>query len=81
MVSITQRFAKMREARTLKIQAYATRQKETVIKGWIQPWLDEAFAVSTTIKQNVAHLQAAYAPKPVTEGDTDALMAHIEQVS
>lgn len=55
-VAITQHLAKIREAQDLKIQADAARQKEAVIKAHLQPWLDEAFAVSTTIERKVAHM-------------------------
>lgn len=70
-VSITQRLAKMREAQALKIQVDASRQKETVIKECLQPWLDEAFVVSTAIECKVAHMQAEDAPDEVAEIETD----------
>jgi len=49
-IAITQFLAKMREAQALKLQTDTTGQKEAVIKEFIQPWLDEAFEVSTTIE-------------------------------
>lgn len=54
MVTITHCLAKMREAQVLKAQVYATWQKEEVLKECIQPWLDEAFAVSTNIEGKLA---------------------------
>ena len=33
-----------------------------MIKEHLQPWLDEAFKISTTIKRKVSHMQAEYAP-------------------
>jgi len=48
---------KKREVQDMKIQAEAMKQKEAVVKAHIQPWLDEAFAVSTTIEHKVAHMK------------------------
>lgn len=70
----------MREAQVLKAQIDAARQKEAILKECIQPWLDEAFAVSTNIEGNLAHMQVVYEPGKATETNIDASMARIEQV-
>ena len=62
MVAIMQQLAKMREAQALQAQVDAMRQKEAGLKERIQPWIDEAFAVSTTIEGNIAHMQAVCDP-------------------
>ena len=49
-----------------------------MLKECIQPWLDEAFAVSTNIEGKLAHMQVVYEPGQVA--DTNALMARIERV-
>lgn len=67
MIAITQRLAKIQEARDMKIQADVARQKEAVIKVRLQPWLDEEFMVSTTIECKVAHMQAKYATMETVE--------------
>lgn len=55
-IAIMQCLAKMTEVQDMKIQAQATRQKEVVVKACIQPWVDEAFVVSTTTEHKVAHM-------------------------
>lgn len=79
-IAITQRLAKIREAQDLKIQADAARQKEAVVKDRLQPWLDEAFAVSTTIERKVAHMQAEYATMETTETGTEVSATHVERM-
>jgi len=86
-VAITQRLAKIREAQDLKIQADAARQKEVVIKARLQPWLDEEFAVSTTIEYNVAHMQIEYAHMQIeyattepAEIEIDVLVTRMERI-
>lgn len=49
-VAITQRLDKMRDAEALKAQVDMAQQKEEVLKERIQPWLDEAFMVSSNIE-------------------------------
>ena len=56
MVAIMQPLAKMREAQVLKAQVDAAWQKEAMLKECIQPWLDDAFTVSTNIDGNFAHM-------------------------
>jgi len=68
----------MREANDLKAQVDATRQKGVLLKKCIQPWMDEAFAVSTNIEGKLAHMQAASAPGETTELDTNASMTCTE---
>lgn len=80
MVAIMQQLAKMEEAQALKAQVDAARKKEAVPKECIQPWIDEAFAVSTTIEGKLVHMQVVCDPKQAAASDTNALAAHIEQV-
>ena len=60
----------MREAQGLKIQADAAKQKEAVVKTHLQPWLDEEFAISTTIERKISHIQAKYATMETIETGT-----------
>lgn len=51
----------------MKIQAETARQKEAMVKAHIHPWLDEAFAVSTTIEHKVEHMKAECVRMETTE--------------
>jgi len=70
----------MKEAQALKAQVDAVRQQEEVLKECIQPWLDEAFSISTMIEGKIAHMQAVYDTEKGTTHARDASVAHLEQV-
>jgi len=70
----------MWEAQDLKIQADAAKQKEAVVKAHLQPWLNEAFVVSTTIEHKVDHMQAEYATMETIETRTKVLATHMERM-
>jgi len=40
----------MQQAKALKEQVDAARHREAVLKARIQPWIDEAFIITTTIE-------------------------------
>ena len=48
----------MQEAKVLKEQVDATRHKETVLKVRLQPWINEAYTITTSIEAKIAQLQA-----------------------
>lgn len=79
-VAIPQRLAKMREVQDMKIQAEVVRQKEVVVKVHIQPWLDEAFAVSTTIEHKVVHINAECAKMETAEIGAEILVPQVEHM-
>lgn len=54
IVILTQRLAKLQQVKALKEQVDVARQKEAVLKAHIQPWIDEAFTITTTIKGKLA---------------------------
>ena len=68
----------MKEAQALKIQADSAHQKEAVIKEHLHPWIDEAFAVSTTTERKVEHMQVEYTPREKAMAETDVLAARVE---
>lgn len=47
------------------------RQKEAERKDCIQPWIDEAFTVSTMMEGKIAHMQAACDSEQANPLDTD----------
>ena len=50
----------MQQARTLKEQVDATRQKEALLKACIQPWIDEAFTIIIEIEGKITHMQGMH---------------------
>lgn len=51
-----QRLEKLQEAKVLKEHLYATQCKEAMLKAHMKPWLDEAYAIITTIEGKLASL-------------------------
>lgn len=64
----------------MKAQYDAARQKEVVIKACLQSWLDEAFAVSTTIDHKVVHMQTEYATMEPIETESDVSVTCVELI-
>ena len=64
----------------LKAQVDTVQQQEAILKECIQPWLNEAFSISTTLEGKVVHMQAVCDTEKVTASDKDALAAHLEKV-
>lgn len=58
-VDLTQRFARMQEEKALKEQVDVTRHKEAVLKAFLQPWIDEAYTITTSIEGNLTKLQGS----------------------
>jgi len=54
IIILTQWLETMQQARALKEQVDATRQKETLFKVRIQPWIDEAFTITVDIEGKLA---------------------------
>jgi len=50
------------------------------VKARIQPWLDEAFAVSTTIEHKVAHMKAECARMETTEIGVEISVLQVERM-
>ena len=46
----------MQQAKALKEQVDATQHKEAIIKARVQPWIDEAFTITTNIKGKLMHI-------------------------
>jgi len=44
----------MQQARALKEQVDARRQKEALVKARVQPWIDEAFTITADIEGKLA---------------------------
>ena len=55
-VSLTQRLSRMQEAKALKEQVYAAWHKEAVLKACLQPWIYEAYAITTSIEVKLTQL-------------------------
>ncbi len=58
-VALTQRLAWMQQEKALKEQVDVARHKEAVLKVHLQPWIDEAYTITTFIEGKLAKLQAA----------------------
>jgi len=56
IITITQRLAKLQEAKELKEQAEVVQRKEVVLKARLGPWLDESYVLSITIGEKLASL-------------------------
>jgi len=56
IITITQRLAKMQEAKALKEQVDAAQHKEFILKAYLKHWLDEAYLITTTTKGKMASL-------------------------
>lgn len=54
---MSQRLAKPEEAKVLKEQVDAAQRKEAVLKVHLNPWLDEAYLIITSIEGRLASLQ------------------------
>lgn len=50
----------MQQAKALKEQVDATRQKEAVLKARVQPWIDETFTITVDIEGNLAQIQGMH---------------------
>lgn len=55
---LTQRLAKLHEAKQLKEEVDIVLHKEAVLKARLKPWLDEAYAVTWNIEGKFVTLQA-----------------------
>lgn len=47
----------MQYAKALKEQVDTTQYKEEVLKADVQPWIDKAFTITTTIEGKIAQIQ------------------------
>jgi len=55
-VILTQWITKMQQARALKEQMDATRQKEALLKVCVQPWINEVFTIMANIEGKLAQM-------------------------
>lgn len=46
----------MQQAKALKEKVEAAQHKEVVLKANIQPWIDEAFVITTSIEAKLAQM-------------------------
>ena len=58
IVALTQRLAKLQEAKQLKEQVDVVLHKEAVLKVRLKPWLEESYAAIGNIKIKLVTLQA-----------------------
>lgn len=61
MMALTQRLARMQHSKALKEWVDGTRRKEAVVKVCIQPWINEAFTITTIIEGKLAQMQGTQA--------------------
>lgn len=57
-----------------------TRQKEALLKARIQPWIDEAFTITTEIEGKLAQMQEMYALRQIVDPHKEALEECMQQV-
>lgn len=50
----------MQQAKALKEQVDVARHKEAVLKECVQPWIDEAFTITTNIEGKFTHIQGMH---------------------
>lgn len=55
-VALTQRLARIQQVKALKEQVDAAQHKEAVLKARTQPWIDEAFIITTSIEDKLAQM-------------------------
>jgi len=53
--------AKLNQANPLKEQVDVARQKEVVLKMHVEPWIDEAFLITTDIEGKLAKMKVMHA--------------------
>lgn len=58
-ISLTQRLLQMHKAKVLKEQVDVSWHKEEVLKEHLYPWIDEAYAITASIKGKFVKMQAA----------------------
>jgi len=51
----------MQQAKALKEQVEEAWHKEAVLKVCVQPWIDEAFTITSTIEGKLAQMQGTQA--------------------
>lgn len=56
MVALTQRLAWMQQTKVLKDKVDTMRHREAVLKARVQPWIDEAFIIKTSIESKLAKM-------------------------
>jgi len=47
----------MQQEKVLKEQVDAARHKETILKARLQPWIDEAYVITTSIEAKLVQMQ------------------------
>lgn len=80
MVELTQRLARMQQAKALKEQVDAARHKEVVLKARIQHWIDEAFTITTKIEGKLAQMQGMNALMQRSTSNTEVSEQHMQQI-
>ena len=80
IVALTQRLARMQQAKALKEQVDAARQKEIVLKARVQPWIDEAFLITTDIERKLAQMKVMHALRQGFAPESEHLAERVEQI-
>lgn len=71
---------RLQQAKALKEQVDATRQKEVVFKSHVQPWIDEAFLITVAIKGKLTQMKVLHALKQGFAQDIEYSALRIEQI-
>jgi uncharacterized coiled-coil DUF342 family protein len=70
----------MQQAKALKEQVDAARHKEAVLKARVQPWIDEAFTITTTIEGKLAQMQGTQEQMQGSSSDTAVSEQRIQEI-
>ena len=55
-MTLAQRIARMQQEKVLEEQVDVAQHKEVVLKGRVQPWIDEAFTITTVIEGKLSQM-------------------------
>lgn len=82
-MATVQCLAKLQEGKQLLTQVEAMQKKVAVLKARLDPWLEEAYQVSTNIHEKLANLQPTQQKiKQDNEGlATESLVEQVKQVA
>jgi len=62
----------------LKEQVDVARQKEAILKARVQPWIDEAFLITTNVKGKLAKIKVMHAISQGSAPNSKHLVETIE---
>lgn len=58
----------------------ASKQKKALLKARIQPWINEAFTITTDIEGKLSQMQGLYALRQAADPHKEASEEHMQQV-